>query len=71
MGKFSGDHIIKMGHFVINVTTLLPVIESHSCRTLWKLNKIEYFNIKSPVLDYTPFTISYKFEAIAFCQPQV
>ena len=35
----------------IYVTTLLPVKESLSCRTQGKLNKVEYFNLKSPILE--------------------
>ena len=29
-------------------TTLLPFIESLSCRTLWKPKKVEYSNLKRP-----------------------
>ena len=32
------------------VTTLLPFTESLSCITLLRLNKVDYFNIKSPTL---------------------
>ena len=32
-------------------TTLLPDIGSLLCQPLWKLNKVNYFNVKSPTLD--------------------
>ena len=62
---FRGPHY-KNGALCYKCSHLVTVAESHSWRTLLKLNKIKYFNIKSPVLDYTQFIISYKFEAIAF-----